>query len=187
MQVYKFNVPTFGPNVVFDVHHKVRAEQIKFFTEALKASKMKDYVPQFVLEAEVRDPAHFYGLPMHRSTQHVPQKYFSKWGEEGVVDLNEELAELIILTATRTLMGADLSSGSSSWKCPYLMRPSAGNEVRETMFREVKDLIHHLDEGMLPISVFFPYLPIPKHRARDRFSTFRWNTGPVLLNIISEN
>lgn len=52
-QVYKFNVPTFGKDVVFDVSHKVRAEQFKMFSEALKASKMADYVPLFEREAEV--------------------------------------------------------------------------------------------------------------------------------------
>ena len=33
------------------------------------------------------------------------QEFFAKWGDEGVVDLNKELTELIILTASRTLMG----------------------------------------------------------------------------------
>ena len=57
MQVYRFNVPTFGKDVVFDVHHKVRAEQFKFFSEALKIAKMTDYVPLFVQEAEVSNSA----------------------------------------------------------------------------------------------------------------------------------
>ena len=52
-QVYKFNVPTFGPGVVFDVDIKIRTEQIRFFTESLKTSKLQSYVPQFVMEAEV--------------------------------------------------------------------------------------------------------------------------------------
>lgn len=56
MQVYKFNIPTFGKDVVFDVHHKVRAEQFKFLSEALKIAKMHDYVPLFVQEAEVGPP-----------------------------------------------------------------------------------------------------------------------------------
>jgi len=33
-QVYNFNVPTFGPGVVYDVDQKVRTEQFRFFTEA---------------------------------------------------------------------------------------------------------------------------------------------------------
>ena len=40
--------------------------------------------------------------------------------------------------------------------------------MRESMFHQVADLFHDLDMGMLPISVLFPYLPIPAHWARDR-------------------
>lgn len=83
-EVYEFNVPTFGPGVVFDVDHKTRAEQFRFFGDALKSSRLARYVPQFVAEA---------------------QAYFAAWGDEGVVDLKDALAELIILTASRTLMG----------------------------------------------------------------------------------
>ncbi|CAL8469499.1 g9040 [Coccomyxa elongata] len=125
-EVYEFNVPTFGKGVVFDVDHKVRAEQFKFFAEALKSAKLKVYVPHFVREAE---------------------EYFAKWGDEGEVDFAKVFSELIILTASRTLMG---------------------REVRESMFNQVADLFHDLDMGMLPISVIFPYLPIPAHWNRDR-------------------
>ncbi|EFJ17955.1 hypothetical protein SELMODRAFT_38612, partial [Selaginella moellendorffii] len=31
-EVYQFNVPTFGPGVVFDVDYSVRMEQFRFFT-----------------------------------------------------------------------------------------------------------------------------------------------------------
>ncbi len=44
-----------------------------------------------------------------------------------------------------------------------------GREVRENMFDEVAKLLHDLDEGMLPISVFSPYLPIPAHFKRDKY------------------
>jgi sterol 14-demethylase len=63
------------------------------------------------------------------------------------VDLVQEFSELIILTASRTLMG---------------------REVRENMFEQVATLYHDLDMGMLPISVMFPYLPIPAHFKRDK-------------------
>ena len=33
------------------------------------------------------------------------QEYFAKWEDEGTVDLKDELSELIILTASRTLLG----------------------------------------------------------------------------------
>ncbi|KAF5835426.1 sterol 14 desaturase [Dunaliella salina] len=125
-EVYSFNVPTFGPGVVYDVDQKVRTEQFRWFTEALKKERMKMYVPQFVMEAE---------------------QYFANWGDEGVVDFKEEFSNLITKTAARTLLG---------------------REVREQCLEEVTDLLHDLDEGMLPVSVMFPYLPIPAHFKRDK-------------------
>jgi cytochrome P450 len=52
-QVYQFNVPTFGPGVVFDVDYSVRMEQFRFFTEALTVKRLKSYVDFMVEEAEV--------------------------------------------------------------------------------------------------------------------------------------
>lgn len=54
VQVYQFNVPTFGKGVVFDVDSKIRAEQFKFFASALQSSKLKSYIPLFAKESEVR-------------------------------------------------------------------------------------------------------------------------------------
>lgn len=54
-EVYQFNVPTFGPGVVFDVDYTIRQEQFRFFTEALRVNKLKGYVDQMVMEAEVFD------------------------------------------------------------------------------------------------------------------------------------
>lgn len=125
-EVYRFNVPTFGPGVVFDVDYSIRQEQFRFFTEALRVNKLKGYVDQMVVEA---------------------QDYFSKWGDSGEVDLKYELEHLIILTASRCLLG---------------------REVRDKLFDDVSALFHDLDNGMQPISVMFPYLPIPAHRRRDR-------------------
>lgn len=53
LQVYKFNVPTFGPGVVFDVNWKIRSEQIRFFADSLRSERLKGYVPQFTMEIEV--------------------------------------------------------------------------------------------------------------------------------------
>jgi sterol 14-demethylase len=125
-EVYQFNVPTFGPGVVFDVDYSVRMEQFRFFTEALTVKRLKSYVDFMVEEAEL---------------------FFSKWGESGEVDLKLEFEHLIILTASRCLLG---------------------QEVRNNLFENVSSLFHDLDNGMLPISVLFPYLPIPAHWRRDR-------------------
>ncbi|KAI4336439.1 hypothetical protein L6164_014968 [Bauhinia variegata] len=139
-EVYQFNVPTFGPGVVFDVDYSVRQEQFRFFTEALRVNKLKSYVDQMVTEAE---------------------DYFSKWGSSGEVDLKYELEHLIILTASRCLLG---------------------REVRDKLFDDVSALFHDLDNGMLPISVLFPYLPIPAHRRRDQA---RKKLAEIFVNIIA--
>ncbi|KAG2500972.1 hypothetical protein HYH03_000794 [Edaphochlamys debaryana] len=125
-EVYDFNVPTFGKGVVFDVDQKIRTEQFRMFTEALTKNRLKAYVPAFNREAE---------------------EFFSKWGDEGIVDFKDVFSQLVTLTAARTLLG---------------------REVREQLFEQVADLLHGLDEGMVPLSVFFPYAPIPVHFKRDR-------------------
>ena len=124
-EVYEFNVPTFGKGVVFDVDHLTRAEQFRFFADSLKSDRLRSYVGMMVKEAE---------------------DYFGKWGESGEVDLLDALSELIVLTASRCLLG---------------------REIRETLFSEVTTLVHDLDKGMVPLSVFFPYAPIEAHRKRD--------------------
>eukprot|EP01090_Pellita_catalonica_P022281 TRINITY_DN85_c0_g1_i2.p1 TRINITY_DN85_c0_g1~~TRINITY_DN85_c0_g1_i2.p1 ORF type:complete len:286 (-),score=48.79 TRINITY_DN85_c0_g1_i2:34-891(-) len=76
------------------------------------------------------------------------ENYFDeKWGNEGEVDLRDALSELIILTASSCLMG---------------------EEIRATLHDKVAQLFQTLDEGLTPISVFFPYLPIPAHKRRDK-------------------
>ena len=57
--------------------------------------------------------------------------------------------ELIVLTASRCLLG---------------------REIRETLYSEVTSLVHDLDKGMVPLSVFFPYAPIEAHRKARRRS-----------------
>ena len=125
-EVYEFNVPTFGKGVVFDVDHTTRAEQFRFFADSLKSNRLRQYVGMMVKEAE---------------------DFFGKWGDEGEVDLLDALSELIVLTASRCLLG---------------------REIRETLFAEVTTLVHDLDKGMVPLSVFFPYAPIEAHRKRDK-------------------
>lgn len=124
-EVYGYSIPTFGPGVVYDVDQKVRSEQFRFVADALKTAKLKTYVPAF--EQEARD-------------------YFGKWGASGTIDLLTVFSDLIILTASRTLLG---------------------REIREQMFSQVADMYHDLDDGMRPISVLFPYLPTAFHRRRD--------------------
>jgi len=43
-----------------------------------------------------------------------------------------------------------------------------GEEIRETMHAEVAKLYHTLEQGMTPLTFFFPNFPIEVHRARDK-------------------
>lgn len=124
-EVYGYSARTFGNDVVFAVPYSVRMEQFRFFADSLKTTRLRTYTDMMVHEAK---------------------EFFSKWGDEGEIDLKEEMANLIILTASRCLLG---------------------KEVREQMFERVHHLFHELDEGMIPISVVAPWLPIKPHRRRD--------------------
>jgi hypothetical protein len=107
-EVYGYSVPTFGQDVVFAVNEKVRAEQFRMLSEALKSSKMKEYVPTFVKEARM---------------------FFSCWPDLGTIDFKDQFNELILFTASATIMG---------------------REVRENMFKEVTHLYEQLDQGVVP-------------------------------------
>mmetsp|Transcript_42900 Transcript_42900/g.167668 ORF Transcript_42900/g.167668 Transcript_42900/m.167668 type:complete len:240 (+) Transcript_42900:140-859(+) len=94
-EIYRFTVPVFGPGVVYDADLDERYFQFKMLGSGLRISKLKGYVPHMVNECE---------------------SFFAKWGNEGEVDLFDELARLILMTASRCLLGP---------------------EVREEMFEEV--------------------------------------------------
>lgn len=46
---------------------------------------------------------------------------------------------------------------------------------------QVADLLHDLDDGMRPISVFFPHLPTPYHKKRDEA---RIRLGQIFAKVI---
>lgn len=46
---------------------------------------------------------------------------------------------------------------------------------------QVADLLHDLDDGMRPISVFFPYLPTAYHNKRD---AARAKLGKIFAKVI---
>jgi len=62
------------------------------------------------------------------------------------VDLLQALSEIVIMTASRTLLG---------------------KEVRSKLNEGVADLYHDLDKGFTPINFLFPNLPLPSYRKRD--------------------
>ena len=126
--IYQFTVPVFGKGVVYDAPPDIRAQQIStFLAPSFSTAHMRTYVDVMLSEAE---------------------SYFAAWPQSGEVDLSHAFGELIILTASRCLMG---------------------NEVRENLFKEVSHLYEDLEAGLTKISMF-PYLshlPIHAHRRRD--------------------
>lgn len=119
-EVYGYSVPTFGSDVVFAVDEKVRAEQFRMLSDALRSNKMKNYVPTFVAEATA---------------------FFKPWGKVGEIDFKDQFNELVLFTASATIMG---------------------REVRENMFKEVTHLYEKLDQGAT--------LPLPLQRALPKGS-----------------
>ncbi|VAH93151.1 unnamed protein product [Triticum turgidum subsp. durum] len=168
-EVYRFNVPTFGPGVVFDVDYQVRQEQFRFFTEALRANKLRSYVDQMVAEAEINISGDFddsSGLLGHQYSfeckyafrfielcllqfWHPAQptvgltclaklygnEYFSKWGESGTVDLKYELEHLIILTASRCLLGREARTRLAEIFATIIKSRKASGQSEEDMLQ----------------------------------------------------
>ncbi|VAI03826.1 unnamed protein product [Triticum turgidum subsp. durum] len=168
-EVYRFNVPTFGPGVVFDVDYQVRQEQFRFFTEALRANKLRSYVDQMVAEAEINISGDFddsSGLLGHQysfeckyafrvcvlclvQSCHPAQptivvtcpaklyvsEYFSKWGESGTVDLKYELEHLIILTASRCLLGREARTRLAEIFATIIKSRKASGQSEEDMLQ----------------------------------------------------
>jgi len=86
-EIYNFNVPTFGPNVVFDVNYRERAEQFRFFSESLKSDKLKKYVGDMVTEASA---------------------FFEQYTEPTTFNVLDKFSELIILTASTCILGREV-------------------------------------------------------------------------------
>ena len=126
-----------------------QAEVYKFMTPVFGKGVVYD-APQHEMQQQLRF------MSSSLNTQHlksyVPQMvkeaedFFANWPDKGEVNLMEEMSQLIILTASSCLMGP---------------------EIREHLFKEVADLYHDLDEGITPLSVFFPNAPIPQHAKRN--------------------
>jgi len=73
--------------------------------------------------------------------------FLAEWGNEGSIDIFHALSELTILTASRTLHG---------------------NDVREKLYKEVSELYHDMDQGVTPLTVFWPHAPTSAHSKRDK-------------------
>ena len=124
-EVYSFTVPVFGKNIVYDAPRPVMQQQLKFTAKGLNTQHMERHAGKIVNEAET---------------------FFAKWGESGELDLLEEFSQLIILTASRCLLG---------------------EEIRNTVHDEFAHYYQTLSDGMSHISFFWPYAPTEAHKKRD--------------------
>ncbi|KAG0346779.1 Lanosterol 14-alpha-demethylase [Podila humilis] len=120
--------PVFGKGVVYDCPNHMLMEQKKFVKWGMSNDAFRAYVPE--IEEETRN-------------------YFQRWNNKvgGRGDLFTAMGELIINTASRTLMGP---------------------EIRSLMDESVAQVYHDLDDGFQPINMFFEWLPLPSYFRRDK-------------------
>ena len=129
--------PVFGKDVVFDVPNEKFMEQKKFVKVGLSTDNFRMYVG--MIEDEVE---HFV---RHDVAFDVFQRNdINEWGK---FDVTKVLAEITILTASRTLQG---------------------KEVRAGLDKSFSELYTDLDGGFTPLNFLFPNLPLESNRRRDR-------------------
>lgn len=129
--------PVFGKDVVYDVPNEVFMEQKKFVKFGLSTDNFRAYVG--MIEEEVEN---FLATdPVFRVWQ---LNDINEWGQ---FDALKAMAEITILTASRTLQG---------------------KEVRASLDKSFADLYNDLDGGFTPINFLFPNLPLESYRKRDR-------------------
>jgi cytochrome P450 len=85
---YRFTVPVFGPNVVYDVDPEVLVEQKKFLKDGFTTERFRAYADMILAETE---------------------KYFEEeWGASGERDLFESFNTVTIFTSTLCLQGKEV-------------------------------------------------------------------------------
>ncbi|KAJ7649989.1 lanosterol 14-alpha-demethylase [Roridomyces roridus] len=129
--------PVFGKDVVYDVPNEIFMQQKKFVKFGLTTDNFRAYVGMIEEEVEQymdKDPA-------FRTYQ---DNDINEWG---TFDAIRTMAEITILTASRTLQG---------------------REVRSSLDKSFSDLYNDLDGGFTPLNFMFPNLPLESYRKRDR-------------------
>lgn len=111
-------------------------EQKKFVKVGLSTDNFRAYVGMIEDEVDhfMRTDAAFLIFQMND---------INEWGRFDVTDI---MAQITILTASRTLQGT---------------------EVREGLDKSFSELFNDLDGGFTPINFLFPNLPLESYRKRD--------------------
>ncbi|CAG8479387.1 10439_t:CDS:2 [Acaulospora colombiana] len=119
-------VPVFGKGVVYDVDNSILMEQKKFVKSGLSAENLRAYVPMIEMETK---------------------NFISRWNKKSATEnIFEAMSELIIMTASRCLLG---------------------EEVRSKLDESFAQIYHDLDGGFQPINFLFENLPLPSNKLRD--------------------
>jgi sterol 14-demethylase len=127
--------PVFGKDVVYDVPNHIFMEQKKFIKVGLTTENFRAYVGMIADET-----SSFFQNDLSGAQNTDSQG----WGQFHALD---SLAELTILTASRTLQG---------------------KEVRGSLDKSFAQIYHALDGGFTPLNFMFPNLPLPSYWRRDR-------------------
>ncbi|KAJ7593343.1 lanosterol 14-alpha-demethylase [Mycena floridula] len=129
--------PVFGKDVVYDVPNEVFMEQKRFVKVGLSTENMRSYVG--MIEDEVQE-----FLNHDSSFRGYQANDINEWSS---FDALKVLAQITILTASRTLQG---------------------KEIRASLDKTFSDTFNDLDGGFTPINFLFPNLPLENYRKRDR-------------------
>jgi sterol 14alpha-demethylase len=135
--VQHLTTPVFGKDVVYDVPNEVFMEQKKFVKVGLSMENFRAYVG--MIEEEVEDY-----INTDPSFDTFQDTFTNEWGR---FDATDVMAEITILTASRTLQG---------------------KEIRSNLDKGFASLYTDLDGGFTPINFLFPNLPLESYRKRDR-------------------
>ncbi|KAL7416533.1 cytochrome P450 [Mrakia frigida] len=129
--------PVFGKGVVYDVPNHVLVEEKRAIKSGLSLENLREYVPMIFDEVDgmLKTDASFDTYRSKNST--------TTWGSFPAL---KTMAELVILTAARTLQG---------------------KEVRARVDKTFAARFMALDGGFTPLNFMFPNLPLPSYHRRD--------------------
>jgi sterol 14-demethylase len=128
--------PVFGKHVVYDCPNEMLMEQKKFVKFGLSTENFRIYM--HMIQEETTQ------MLQTDSTFKALNAPANEWGSFHCLNA---MSELIILTASRTLQGA---------------------EVRSRLDKTFAQRYADLDGGFKPINLFFPNLPLPSYWKRDK-------------------
>ncbi len=128
--------PIFGDDVVYAIPNEIFMEQKKFVKWGLHTEAFRSYAG--LIEQEVHD-----FIQTDPAFKEYQRDDITEWGSADILKL---MAQITILTASRTLQG---------------------KTIRSRLDKSFAEVFQDLDGGFTPVNFLFPNLPLPNYRARD--------------------